>query len=172
MTYTELLPDCYLINRQRHTDNRGFFEELYVKGQGPKFKPVQMNVSCSKEGVIRGIHCSKFAKLCTCLAGRLYDVVVDLRPESPMYRKWVGVWLSAEEPWQLLVPADCGHGFYSDRPDTILLYMQEGIYDPSSERSLNCFDPLVAIAWPPKENYILSEKDRMAPFLGQDVSLS
>lgn len=155
---------CYVVETVRHEDDRGYFRELF-KASKWRFFPEQSNLSVSKKHVVRGVHCTPYPKLCTCLAGKLFDVVVDLRKESVTYLKWLGVWLTPENGTQILVPEGCGHGFYSAEDGTILMYLQGGEYDPRYESSLNWRDTAVNIEWPDAPYYILSDKDRDAPFI-------
>lgn len=154
---------CYLIKSERYADPRGFFQEIYSeKTYGAcAQKWLQANWSVSRRHVVRGLHKAPFAKLCTCVVGRIFDVVVDLRKDSPTYREWYGVWLSAENGLQMYVPPDCGHGFFAAE-DSTLIYLQSGLYNPAAEVTVHWQDPKLGIAWPQVEEYILSDKDRNA----------
>ena len=166
---------AFLYELNRYNDNRGFFEEIYSpqhRCHDVSFNVVQTNVSCSKAGVLRGMHVVPFAKLCMCVKGKIFDVVADVRPDSPTYLNWYGVWLSPEEPKQLFVPAGCAHGFFSLKDESVLLYMQDGGYNPEVEWEVNYLDPKIGIEWPKavnlfghKPEYILSDKDKAAPML-------
>lgn len=121
------IKDAFVVTGKRFNDERGFFEELYNEG---KFQiPItkswkQVSLAESKTDVLRGLHCSNYAKFVTCTKGEVYDVIVDLRPESPTYMKSAGVWLNADspDPVCVYVPRRCGHGYYCKR-DSLFLYV-------------------------------------------------
>lgn len=152
----------------RYHDHRGYFEEVFSAaryGDSPP-KISQVNVSCSKKNVLRGLHVAPFSKLCTCIKGKLYDVVADVRRESPTYGKWWGTWLCEDVPTQVYVPPGCAHGFLSAKNGSILLYGQSEIYDPSVETQVRYDDPFLSIVWPcSTQDCILSKKDLEAPCL-------
>lgn len=158
------IADCFLVTGKRFPDDRGFLQELYsnrnpVKADGDHWQ--QVNWSVSKRDVVRGIHLAPYAKLVTCLTGRVFDVVVDLRPNSSTFKKWLGWWLDADEPTQIYVPPMCGHGFYSAEDNSTVVYLQEAIWHPSIEQIVHWEDHTINIRWPkPTNKYILSEKDR------------
>lgn len=156
------IKDCYVIECQRHLDNRGYFQEIFSK-KYYKMDVLQTNVSYSSKNVLRGLHVAPFAKLCTCIRGKLFDVVADVRKYSPTFGKWFGIWLDESNCKQLYVPAGCAHGFFSAEDDTILVYQQDGIRGnvPLDEFEIHFQDPLFGVDWP-KAEYILSEKDRSA----------
>lgn len=156
---------AYVYEIDRYSDHRGFFQEAYAPIRYYGFNVKQVNVSCSGQGVIRGLHVANFAKLCMCVKGKLYDVVADVRPQSRTYLGWYGIWLSPDEPKQLYVPAGCAHGFFAAEDDTVLLYMQNDTYNPKGEREVNFLDPKLGIDWPLCGEYIVSDKDRSAPML-------
>lgn len=155
---------CYEIEFDRHEDNRGFFQELFVTTKYDLAAGEQLSCSCSNKGVIRGLHCSPYYKLCSCIKGRLFDVAIDLRKDSPTYLNWTGVWLSGEQKKQFFVPAGCGHGFYSDEDDTLLIYVQGGMYQKEKEIEVKWNDPSLGIRWPERDSYIISDKDQHAPY--------
>ncbi len=154
-----------IFHKDVHSDKRGSFREVYSKNQADVIRPCQINVSVSNMNVIRGIHIAPFAKLCTCISGALYDVVVDLRECSPTYLEWQSFWLTPENGMQVYIPAGCGHGFYSAKDETMLLYSQDGFYNPLEERSLLWSDPEIGIEWPVADSYIISDRDLKAPTL-------
>ena len=115
---------AFIVEGDRHPDDRGWFQELYSTSRPfPHLigNERQMNLSCSKKGVVRGMHIAPFAKLCSCLSGSVYDVVADLRPESKTYLGWFGIWLDNENKKQLFVPAGCAHGFFAAEDNTLFL---------------------------------------------------
>ncbi len=162
--YETGIQGCYQIHFNRFDDNRGYFQELYSDKYGI-CDGKQVSCSCSKKNTIRGIHCSRYYKLCSCVNGKMFDVVVDLRKESGTYLKWIGVWLNADDCIQLLIPPGCGHGFYSSEDNTILVYLQGGVYNGSEDIIIRWDDPSVGIEWPKCEEYIISDKDKHAPYL-------
>lgn len=157
-----------VIEFDRFEDERGYFEELYSTVRGyPHLTGMerQINLSMSNQGVVRGLHVVPFAKLCSCLRGRIYDVVADVRPDSKTYLGWHGLWLDENSRKQLFVPAGCAHGFFSAERNTILMYLQDGVYNPAMEREVNWRDPKLNIKWPAYPVYSLSDKDLKAPFI-------
>lgn len=163
---------CLILEFDRYVDDRGWFEEVYRSGahgvyQGPG---TQVNISKSKANVFRGIHCSPYAKYVACISGVVFDVVVDLRPESPTFLKTVGVWLTPDNRKQIVVPARCGHGFFSAEDDTQILYVQTGMYSKDADLEFNWRSPEFAIELPEplQGGYILSDKDRDAPMFSRE----
>ncbi len=177
--HTTEIKGCVVVQMDRHDDHRGFFQELY---QLDKYSVVpsadgvsvhclrrewkQANWSHSRKNVVRGIHTAPYTKLVTCVSGAIFDVAVDLREGSPTYGKWFGKWLRAESPEQMLIPAGCGHGFMAVTDQTSVVYLQDAVFKPGVETSVNPFDEQLAIEWPmANPDYILSEKDENAPGL-------
>lgn len=152
-------------------DQRGFFFESYSENKymenGVTSRLVQDNQSVSKKGVLRGMHFqvkSAQAKLVWVARGEVFDVVVDVRKESPTYKKWLGFTLSAETPAQVYVPEGYAHGFCVLSETATFLYKCSDYYSPENAKGLAWNDPEIAIDWP-IENPILSEQDRKNPFL-------
>jgi dTDP-4-dehydrorhamnose 3,5-epimerase len=156
-------------------DERGYFSEIFRLGEfaaraGP-VEFVQDNQSMSiRPGTIRGIHFQSYpaaqGKLVRCLAGRLLDVAVDLRRDSPTYGKWVSVVLSPEENNQLWVPVGFGHAFCTLEPNSVIGYRVTSYYSPENDKGLAWDDPDVAIDWPEvADPETLSPKDRKQPRL-------
>lgn len=154
-------------------DHRGFFMESWSRRSfeeaGLFYDFVQDNHSSSTvKGTLRGIHFQRGqwsqAKLVRCVKGAVLDVAVDLRPESPTYKKWVAVELSAENKRQLLIPRGFGHGFVTLTDDVEFLYKEDNLYAPSTDRNILWNDPELGIDWR-VEHPILSEKDQKAPLL-------
>lgn len=167
MKYTSIkeVEGAYLYELDRYPDQRGYFEEVYSSIHNYYLNIRQANISCSHKNVVRGMHVAPFAKLCMCVSGRLFDVVADVRQNSPTYLQWFGVWLDPSEVKQLYVPAGCAHGFFSAEDDSVLLYMQDDLYDPKIGTEINWRDPKLAIDWPSADEYILSDKDAKAECL-------
>jgi dTDP-4-dehydrorhamnose 3,5-epimerase len=165
------LPGVVLIEPDVHGDERGFLVETFRDAAMPELgidvRFVQDNHSRSKGPVLRGIHTQRGqAKLVRCPRGRIWDVAVDLRPDSPTYKQWEGHELDGESHRQLFVPAGFGHGFclLSDEADVI--YRLSSYYDPELESGVAWNDPELAIEWPITDP-MLSERDRTAPRLAE-----
>lgn len=156
-----------------HGDHRGWFMETYSK---PKFEElgitcefVQDNQSFSaQKGTLRGLHFQKNpmaqSKLLRCTQGKILDVAVDLRKNSPTYKKWYAVELSAENKWMFFMPRGMGHGFVTLSDDVEVQYKVDAVYSPACDRSIRFDDPQIGVDWG-IENPILSEKDLQAPLL-------
>ena len=153
-------------------DNRGFFMESWNKKKmeeaGLFYDFVQDNHSKSTvKGTIRGIHFQKGdkaqAKLVRCVKGAVLDIAVDLRKNSPTFKQWVSVELSAENKKQLLIPRGFGHGFVTLTDDVEFLYKADNYYAPEADAGIRWNDPDIGVEWG-IENPILSEKDKKNPF--------
>ncbi len=152
-----------------YSDNRGIFFECYSKRkyleQGVKEEFVQDNHSISEKGTLRGLHYQVSggqAKLVRVTRGRVFDVVVDIRKESPTFGQWVGIELSGENFKQVYIPIGFAHGFCVLSDSAEFLYKCSNYYSPEDERGIIWNDPDIAIDWPIK-NPILSEKDQALP---------
>jgi len=152
-------------------DERGFFKETYSLDRyrrcGIEEAFVQDNVSLSRRDVLRGLHGDKrMAKLVGVLTGSAFDVIVDLRPESPTYRRWCGRTLTAREGQQIYVPRGFLHGFLALEDRTIFAYKQSALYDPASELAVIWNDEDLGIEWPLGGRApILSARDSANPKL-------
>lgn len=154
-------------------DHRGFFTESWsqkkMEEAGLYYNFVQDNHSMSSvKGTLRGIHFQKGdkaqAKLVRCVKGAVLDVAVDLRHESPTYKQWVAVELSAENFKQLLIPRGFGHGFVTLTDEVEFLYKADNYYAPEADCGIRWNDPEIGVEWG-VENPILSEKDKKNPLL-------
>ncbi|MCG2865323.1 MAG: dTDP-4-dehydrorhamnose 3,5-epimerase [Vulcanisaeta sp.] len=169
------IPDVVLVEPVVFPDHRGFFAELYKRTDflagGVAYDFVQVSLSRSKRGVVRGLHYQlkpmEQGKLVTVIRGRVVDVALDIRKGSPWFGKYVMVELSAEEPRLLWIPPGFAHGFQALEDDTLFLYLQTKEYSPQHERCIAWNDPEVGIPWPIRENAIVSEKDSRCPSLRQ-----
>ncbi len=159
-------------------DNRGWFMETYSRRDfedaGITAEFVQDNRSfSSKKGIIRGLHFQRNpmcqAKLLTCLKGEILDVAVDLRKDSPTYKKWISVKLTAENKKQIFIPKGFAHGFLTLTDDVEIMYKCDELYSPECDGGIRFDDPEIGVEWG-VENPILSEKDKNAPFL-KDIKL-
>jgi dTDP-4-dehydrorhamnose 3,5-epimerase len=167
------LPDVALIEPDVHGDERGFMVETFRAGSwrelGVNVDFVQENHSRSSAGILRGIHFQTSpgqAKLVRCARGRIWDVVVDLRRDSPTYRRWEGHELDDENHRQLFVPVGFGHGFCVLSDSSDVTYKLSSYYDPATEAGIAWDDPEVGIDWPVHDP-VLSERDRSAPRLAE-----
>lgn len=153
-------------------DARGYFVETYnekrYREAGIDAQFVQDNQSCSSYGVVRGLHFQKppyaQAKLVCCTVGRVLDVAVDLRPESPTYGQWYGVELSEENKRQFFIPKGFAHGFSVLSESAIFTYKCDEFYHPEAEGGIQLNDPTLAIDWRiPETARIISDKDTKHP---------
>jgi dTDP-4-dehydrorhamnose 3,5-epimerase len=163
------IEDVVLIEPEVHGDERGFLVETFraeaMKPVGIDVDFVQENHSRSGARVLRGLHLQKGqAKLVRCARGRIFDVAVDLRPDSPTFRRWEGYELDDVEHRQLFIPDGFGHGFCVLSEAADVIYRLSSYYDPELERGIAWDDPEVAVRWPISEP-VLSERDRSAPRL-------
>jgi len=170
-----IIEDVSIINLHMFEDKRGAFESIWEDHRpflpGLEFKPSSVNLSYNTQKLtLRGIHYQKSpyqqAKLVTCLNGKLWDVVVDLRKESPTYKNWAGFELTARSGKSLFIPRGCAHGFLTLEDNTTLAYLIEGRYMPEQSRVLSWNDPEVAIDWP-VDDPILSDRDNLAQRLSE-----
>ena len=177
VTHTKL-KDLVIIEPAVHGDHRGFFMESYSKKafeeNGLFYDFVQDNHSSSIiKGTLRGIHFQRGdksqAKLVRCTKGAVLDVAVDLRPNSPTYKQWVAVELSAENKKQLMIPRGFGHGFVTLTDNVEFLYKADNFYAPEADGGILWNDPELNIDWG-TDCPILSNKDTTAPLLKDAVT--
>jgi dTDP-4-dehydrorhamnose 3,5-epimerase len=170
------LKDVKLIKPKCFVDERGFFLERYRKSvfaqHGISEEFVQDNHSYSQKGTLRGMHFQSGAgqaKLISVIQGRVFDVAVDIRPTSPTFGMWEGVILDGENHHQLYIPVGFAHGFCVISDMAHLAYKVSTYYDPQLEKGFRFDDPAVGINWP-KMEYVLSNKDKVAPCLREIVT--
>ncbi len=167
------LDGAYTIDLEKRGDDRGFFARLFCEKEfaaaGLETRFVQINNSTSaKRGTLRGMHFqlppASEVKVVRCIKGALYDVIVDLRPDSPTFKRWFGAELSAENRRMMYVPRGFAHGFITLADETEAFYLVSAFYAPDCERGLRFDDPAIGIEWPlpPTE---MSEKDKNWPNL-------
>ena len=167
------IENLFVIRPLVFKDNRGFFYESYNKKDFFEFgiteEFVQDNHSKSQKNVLRGLHFQKNypqGKLIRVIKGKIYDVVVDLRRESPTFGKWFGVELSEENKYMLYIPKGFAHGFLTLKDDTEVLYKTTDYYNPEDEGGIIWNDKELNIDWKFREygidekNLILSDKDK------------
>jgi dTDP-4-dehydrorhamnose 3,5-epimerase len=152
-------------------DERGSFARLQCPDEfaavGAPFEPVQTSLSRNPAtGTLRGLHYQPAPhaerKLVRAVRGRIFDVAVDLRPDSPTYRKWAAAELSAENMAGLFIPEGVAHGFLTLEPDTDLLYQISPAFEPGHEAGVRWDDPAFAIAWP-AQPALISPRDATYP---------
>lgn len=156
------------------SDHRGYlsksFEKSIYAAHGIDLSPWEELRSCSKKGVLRGLHLQRRHsqdKLVQVLHGAAYDAAVDLRRDSPTFGKWEGFCLTAENRRMLYIPKGFAHGFLALEEDTLFSYLCGDRYDPESEGGIRWDDPQIGVKWPLErvEQVILSEKDAALPTL-------
>jgi len=162
------ISDVIIVKPNINKDERGFFMETYhrdefsLKGIDVEF--IQDNHSGSEQGVLRGLHYQirkTQGKLVRAVTGKIFDVAVDLRKDSPTIGKWVGVYLSGENKYQLWIPEGFAHGYYTLSQWADVVYKVTDYYAPEWDRTLRWNDPEVGIEWPLVDNMPprLSDKD-------------
>ncbi len=172
MIFTETgLKGAFFIDIEKREDHRGFFARTWCRKEfeehGLTVHPAQANVSFSRhKGTLRGMHYQvapfEESKLLRCTRGAIYDVIIDLRPDSPTYRKWIGVELTSDNYRMIYVPEKFAHGFQSLEDDSEVVYQVTQFYAPGSERGIRWNDPAFDIRWP-MEVQVISDKDRDWP---------
>ncbi len=168
------IPEVKLLRPKVHKDDRGYVTEIAHEREmeelGLPIRFVQENQSLScTSGTVRGLHFQKppyaQAKFIRVLRGKIFDVAVDVRPNSPTYGKHIGVTLSEDEIVQLFIPQGFAHGFCTMTDNTVILYKMSSFYAPGSEGGIKWNDPDLGIAWPiDPSKAILSGKDEKLPF--------
>jgi dTDP-4-dehydrorhamnose 3,5-epimerase len=167
-----------LISPRRFADDRGWFCETFNAARyaelGIRGDFCQDNHSLTRRrGTLRGLHFQREphaqAKVVRCVAGRIFDVSVDIRPASPTFRQWVGTELSAAGGEQVFIPAGYAHGFLALEDDCEVTYKVDAYYAPASEGGIAWNDPALAIAWPLADGQapLLSAKDAALPVLAE-----
>ena len=165
------LAGAFAIELERREDERGFFarsfcqDEFSKHGLNPRI--AQSNVSFNaKRGTLRGMHYQakphEEAKVVRCTQGAVFDVMVDLRPESNTFKRWHGVELSAANRRAVYIPDGVAHGFQTLTDDAELLYLMSEVYHPECARGVRWDDPAFRIEWPLKASH-MSERDRTFP---------
>lgn len=168
------IPEVTILVRRPIGDHRGFLERMFCVSELADLIPsgksiVQINRTLTSErGVVRGMHFQNppyaETKFVSCLKGEIFDVAVDIRPESPTYLQWHAEVLSAENGRTLVIPEGFAHGFQTLVPDCELLYFHTAVHDPASEGALNALDPVLGIPWP-LEVTAMSQRDQSHPLL-------
>lgn len=172
MLFTETkLKGAFIIEPERLEDERGFFARTWCRreftAQGLNPNLAQCNISFNKkEGTLRGMHYQiapyEEVKLVRCTKGAIYDVVIDLRPESPTFKQYTAVVLTADKRNMLYIPERFAHGFQTLEDETEVFYQMSEFYEPSCARGVRWNDPAFAIEWPPADRIII-ERDQHYP---------
>ncbi len=175
MIFRELeVPGAYLLEPERHEDDRGFFartfcrRELEARGLEPAV--AQCNVSFNRRrGTVRGMHYqappAEEVKLVRCTRGAIWDVILDLRPDSAGFKRHTGVELDAESGVSLYIPAGVAHGFQTLRDASEVFYQMSELFNPEAARGVRWNDPAFAITWP-REITVISDRDLVFPDFG------
>jgi dTDP-4-dehydrorhamnose 3,5-epimerase len=162
------LRDAYIVEPEKHADDRGFFARTWCqqefRDRGLDADLVQCNLSFNhKKGTLRGMHWQQppFAetKLVRCTQGAIYDVIVDLRPDSPTLGQWIGVELTPENSRALYVPQGFAHGFQTLSDRTEVFYQMSSFYQPGAAQGFRWDDPAFQIDWPEAVS-VISDRDR------------
>ena len=163
------LRGCFVVIPEPHTDERGFFARTYSRADfeaaGLESTVSECSISYNeRKGTLRGMHYQvaphEEVKLVRCTKGRVFDVAVDLRRDSPTYRSWDSVILSAENRWSLFIPMGFAHGFLTLEAGTELTYQISNTYAPIGARGLRWDDPVLGIQWPAVGPMTISQRDR------------
>lgn len=166
------LPGAFVIEVQRLEDDRGFFGRSFCRHEfvnhGLNLDVAQCNLSFNRNaGTLRGMHYQAAPhaedKLIRCTRGSLYDVIIDLRRDSPTFRQWVAVELTDENRHMLYIPKGFAHGFQTLIDNTEIFYQMSEFYHPESVRGVRWNDPIFGIQWPAVDMAILSDRDRNWP---------
>jgi dTDP-4-dehydrorhamnose 3,5-epimerase len=165
------LSDAYIIEIEKHEDERGFFSRLWCKKEfenhGLDSRLSQTNIGFSiKRGTLRGLHYQMLpyqeVKVVRCTMGAIYDVIVDLRPDSPTYKQWVSVELNSINRTMLYVPEGFAQGYITLVENTEMCYQTSQFYSPEFARGVRYDDPSFSIEWP-IEVAVISEADKSWP---------
>lgn len=165
------LNGAYIIEIEALSDDRGFFARSWCQKEfeshGLTSRVVQANISYNrKKGTLRGMHYQiapyQECKLIRCTRGAIFDVIIDLRTDSPTYKQWAAVELTADNHTMFFVPEDFAHGFQTLADDTEITYQVTQFYTPGSERGIRFDDSTFDIQWP-LEATVISDKDKTWP---------
>jgi dTDP-4-dehydrorhamnose 3,5-epimerase len=165
------LNGAFLIEPERRQDERGFFARTWCEREfaaaGLQTEWVQCNISFNRQrGTLRGMHYQaapyEEAKLVRCTMGAIYDVIIDLRADSPTFRQWLAVELTADNRHMLFIPQGFAHGFQTLTDETEVFYQMSQFYAPEYARGVRWDDSAFKIAWP-ADKRIISERDQSFP---------
>jgi len=168
------LKEAFIIQPEKLEDERGFFCRAWCKrefeAQGLNTNFVQCNISFNKKrGTLRGMHHQapphEEAKLVRCTMGAIYDVIIDLRPDSQTFKQWISVELTAENRKMIYIPEGFAHGSITIEDDTEVFYQMSEFYTPECARGVRWNDPAFGIVWP-GDVTLISERDNQYPDFG------
>jgi len=175
LKFTETqLKGAYIIEPELIRDERGFFARSWCQKEfterGLNTNLVQCNISFNlKKGTLRGMHYQakpyEEAKLVRCTMGAIYDVIIDIRPESPTFKQWVAVELTAENRKMLYIPEGMAHGFQTLVDNTEVFYQMSEFYQAESASGVRWNDPAFNVEWLIKQDLVISKKDQSYSFL-------
>lgn len=167
------IKDAYMLQNNYIKDERGYFLRTFDNKELEKynlnFNLIQSNISFNKfKGIIRGLHYQKEPypeiKIVRCLKGRIFDVIADIRKDSPTYGKVFTVELSEDNGKMIYIPPYVAHGFQTLKDDSIVSYFLSSEFIPEAYGHIRYNDPYFNIDWPNKDNIIVSDKDKNAPY--------
>lgn len=166
------LKGAFVIDPQRFEDERGFLarsfseQEFLSHGLNPRMAECNISFS-SRRYTVRGMHFQHppfaQAKLIRCTKGAIYDVIIDLRPDSPTFKQWIGEELTAENRCMLYVPEGFAHGFQTLEEETEVFYQITNFYNSDSEGGVRWNDPAFAIRWPATDGVTIKDRDANYP---------
>jgi dTDP-4-dehydrorhamnose 3,5-epimerase len=166
------LKGAFVIEPETHSDNRGFLKRSFSQKEfaehGLNPNVAECNISFSeKRYTLRGMHFQKSpfaqAKLVRCTKGAVYDVIIDLRPESPTFKQWIGERLTEDNRLMLYVPEGFAHGFQTLEPSTEVFYQMSEVYNTDSEGGVRWNDPVFGIEWKATDGITIKKRDAEFP---------
>jgi dTDP-4-dehydrorhamnose 3,5-epimerase len=173
MKFTETgLDGAFVIEIEPRLDERGFFARGWCRREfeaaGIRINFVQANIAFSKnKGTLRGMHFQRAPhaefKLWRCVRGAIFDVMIDLRLNSPTFKKWFGIELTSDNHKMTLIPEGFAHGYLTTADNTEVFYLVSAFYTPEAEGGVRWDDPAFGVRWPMTDNLIISEKDKNWP---------
>lgn len=174
MIITELsLKNVYLIKHNVFSDDRGYFKRLFCKNElkknGIVFDNKQSNYSFNKKKyTLRGFHFQKKPfqedKIISCISGKIYDIILDLRPKSKTFLKWISVDIDSKDSISLIIPKGCANAWLTIKDNTSLIYYHSQFYKPKSELSIRYNDPFFKFIWPSKPKKISIKDNKIKDF--------
>ena len=173
------LPGVYTLEIEPHADERGFFARVWdgevLAAHGLDARVSQSSIAFNRRaGTLRGLHFQRpphaETKLVRCTRGAVYDVVVDIRPDSDAYLSWLGVKLTEENRRTLYVPEGFAHGYQTLEDETETSYLMSQRYEPSAGRGVRWDDPAFGIEWPDEGDRTMNERDRTWPDFSPDAA--
>jgi dTDP-4-dehydrorhamnose 3,5-epimerase len=175
MKFTKtLLNGVFIIDIDPIEDERGFFARSFCKDEFKKYglesNIAQCNIAYNKENhTLRGMHYQAAphgeCKLVRCTRGKIYDVILDLRKDSPSFCKWISVELDEDSCRMVYLPRGCAHGYQTLKKDSVVFYQMSEPYYPELSRGVIWDDPLFGIEWPHSDNRVMSPRDQQFPLI-------